>query len=126
MPLPPEDREWLEKQGIVYREERNGNDQCLIFSALPLPPGKYSANEADVLNLLPPNYPDAGPDMFYVRPRLTLANGRLAPATDANGAFLGETWQRWSRHWNDNPWRAGIDDVQTIYRRITRAINEAA
>jgi hypothetical protein len=126
MPLPPEDREWLEKHGIVYREELNGNDQCLIFGALPLPTGKYNANQADILNLLPSNYPDVGPDMFYVRPRLTLANGQLARATDANGTFLGETWQRWSRHWSDNPWRAGLDDIQTIYRRITRALNEAA
>lgn len=126
MSLPSDDRLWLGKQGIAFRDEQRDNQRCLIFVGLALPPGKFDVDKADILTLLPPNYPDAGPDMFYARPRLVLANGQLANATNVSETFLGETWQRWSRHWNSNTWRAGIDDIQTVFRRIKRALDEAA
>lgn len=125
MPLTQEDGDWLRRNGIAFSERANGNDGCLIFDALPLPAGKFGVANADILSVLPSNYPDSGPDMFYAKPKIVLADGRLAKNTDVDSNFFGEIWQRWSRHWNENPWRSGIDDVQTIYRRIMRALEEA-
>jgi hypothetical protein len=123
VPLPDEDRAWLEKQGIAYRESSEGESRYLLFPAWSLPDGKFNATEADILSILPSKYPDAGPDMFYVYPKITLAAGQIANKTNVDQPLLGKTWQRWSRHWD--VWRPGIDDIQTVYRRIERALREA-
>lgn len=123
MALSEEDVEWLKRNHSAYRVEQNGPKALLIFEAVSLPVDKFNIPATDILSVLPENYPDSGPDMFWVSPHLALSDGRLAKNTDVYEEFLGKQWQRWSRHFTG--WKSGEDDVQTIYLRIQRALMEA-
>jgi hypothetical protein len=50
-------------------------------------------------------------------PPVHYEDGRAPDNTNAE-VILGRSWQRWSRHFADSPWRPGIDDLQSFYRLI--------
>lgn len=122
--LPPEDRTYLETQGIAFEERDEGGQKAVILKAKTLPAGRFDAGQADILVLLPPGYPDCAPDMFYLMPWVRLTGGRYPRAADVAHAFGGQTWQRWSRH--NTAWRPGVDGIWTMLRRIERALEIAA
>lgn len=63
--------------------------------------------------------------MFYCLPWLKLrATNSYPRAADQQHTFRGQIWQRWSRH--NNTWRPGIDGINTMVKRIERALAEAA
>lgn len=128
--LTDEDHEKLRGRGVPFQEDEAA--RCLVFLSVPLPNGMYQVSSADVLVIIPPNYPDAGNDMLWTYPRLVRADGALIPNTSEPGphgdnrTFEGREFCRWSRHWQDHRvgrWRPGIDDVISIYRRIEWALN---
>lgn len=122
--LPPEDREYLQEQGIAFEELADGLSKAVVLKGWSLP-ARFDAGAADILILLPPAYPDCAPDMFYLMPWVRLASSQRYPnAADQPHAFAGKTWQRWSRH--NNAWRPGIDGIWTMVRRIERALEMAA
>lgn len=123
--LPSKDREYLAEKGITYEEVQEGGKKAVILRARPLPNGRFDALQADILIELPPGYPDAPPDMFYLLPWVKLTNGSKYPrAADQPHAFKGQTWQRWSRHCQD--WRPGADGIWTMLKRVENALKEAA
>jgi hypothetical protein len=123
--LPPEDRAYLDANGIAYEEVLEGPTKAVILKAWSLPAARYDTGAADILILLPPAYPDCAPDMFYLTPWVRLAHSQRYPnAADQPHPFAGKTWQRWSRH--NNTWRAGVDGIWTMLRRIERALEIAA
>jgi len=128
MPIAAEDGQWLSDQGVRYTEHHDpAHGPLLVFRDYLLPLEKFTVASADILTKLPSNFPDSGPDMFWAKPRVLLApDGRFANCTDVNETFLGESWQRWSRHWNTLPWHSGIDGIDTVYWRIRKALEEAA
>jgi hypothetical protein len=68
----------------------------------------------DLLLHLPPGFPDAQPDMFWVRPDVTVTQtGAAPPQADQRQVFLGLDWQRFSRHLQPGAWVPGLDDLQT-------------
>jgi len=127
LPLPEEDRAWLRDQGVVFTEDiDSAAGSVVVFLGFPLPAAKFTIAATDILTKLPPNYPDSGPDMFWVDPPALLApNGHEARQTQVREQLLGRTWQRWSRHFDASSWRTGIDDIQTVYWRIVTALKEA-
>jgi hypothetical protein len=127
MPLPDEDREWLRDQGVAFTEHVDpAAGSVVVFRGFALPAGKFMIPATDILTKLPPNYPDSGPDMFWVNPPALMApNGNEARQTQVYESLLGGTWQRWSRHFDASAWRSGVDDIQTVYWRIITAIKEA-
>jgi hypothetical protein len=123
--LPSADAAHLRTKAISYREVDQGGQKGLVFSDYALPPARFDADKADVLILLPPGYPDVPPDMFYLLPWVRLKNGNTFPkAADQPLNYENQTWQRWSRH---NPeWRAGVDGIWTMLKRVDTALQAAA
>lgn len=123
--LPEKDREYLESKSIVYEEHIQGSQKGVILKGFSLPNGRFDAEAADVLILLPPGYPDAPPDMFYTLPWLKLAGrGCYARRADQPFNFNGQRWQRWSRH--NSEWRPGADGIWTMIKRVEHALELAA
>jgi hypothetical protein len=90
-----------------------------VFVAMPDQrlPEMYQPNAVEILVKLPPQFPDAAPDMFWVRPAVHLANG-----TVPNGAsmehILGEPWMRFSWHLKPGAWQPGISSFADFHRCI--------
>lgn len=96
---------------------------CVVISDWAMPRGIEPA-VADVLLRLPQGFPDSAPDMFWVSPAVTVG-GRTIPGTAANGAYLGRSWQRWSRHFGST-WRRGVDDLASLLAIVRRCLADAA
>lgn len=129
MPLLFEDDyEKLKDRGLIYEEVEQ--QRFFIFSQYRLPERLYSVEVADVLVVIPPNYNQAGNDMFWTFPRLHRADGKpipqvLDPGGGDNRIWKGMEFCRWSRHWDPSSpgvWRPGKDDIISIYRRIDWAL----
>ncbi len=122
--LPPKDREYLEGKGLNYEERDTSGQKAIILHDHLLPDSKFDAIKADVLIMLPPGYPDMAPDMFYLDPWVRLANSNRYPnAADQRHDFDGRNWQRWSRHNKD--WRAGVDGIWVMLKRVQNALEVA-
>lgn len=123
--LPATDAEYLTSKGIPFEEINDAGRKGIVLKQRPLPIGRYDADTADILILLPAGYPDCPPDMFHLLPWVRLLNGNRYPnAADQPVDFDGKSWQRWSRH--NNEWRPGIDGIWTMIKRIETAIQVAA
>ncbi|WP_095090373.1 E2/UBC family protein [Mesorhizobium sophorae] len=120
----------LNKAGVDFKEEEGA--RFLIFKKFPLSKGVYladgkPADAVDVLYVIPQNYNASGGDMFWVHPRLHRADGKPIPNTggpspnEDSRTHEGVVFCRWSRHWNKNPWKPKVDNVQTIMDRISWA-----
>lgn len=118
----------LNERNISFEEGEP--NRFFIFTHYTLPGGMYNHQECDVLVVIPPNYNQAGNDMFWTYPRLLRSNGVPIPATNDPGAGDNRSWNgrefcRWSRHWNPGApavWRPGYDDIISIYRRVQWAL----
>ncbi|QNN23364.1 hypothetical protein HED60_14115 [Planctomycetales bacterium ZRK34] len=119
--LPTQDRRYLEEHGLEVEDVANGAEKGVVFKQYPVPADLYDTSATDVLIILPAGYPDTAPDMFFCNPWLKLRNGGKYPnRADAAHMFAGRRWQRWSRH--NSIWRPGVDGMQTMLRRIDRAL----
>ena len=124
--LPEFDRDYLTTKGYHFEEIIDANRKGLIIRGYKLPKGKYNHEEVDLLTLIPNGYPDARPDMWYFYPAILLIPGnRPARQTQATILFEGKTWQRWSRHYPANEWRAGIDGIHTYLKKVNNALEIA-
>lgn len=121
--LPSRCRLYLSESGIAF-DEVDGAQKAIILRAYPIPKGRYDAEQADILIVLPNGYPEVRPDMFFSLPWLKLVNGKYPKAADQPYDFNGQRWQRWSRH--QDQWRPGIDGIWTMLRRIDAALEMAA
>lgn len=118
MRLLETDNEFLSKKGYVF----DVTDYGIIIHNFSLP-SSYSDTNVDLLVLLPAGYPNAKLDMFWTIPRVTLKNGHLPKAAEAEGEYGGRTWQRWSRHW-PTPWRPGIDGLGTFLAAVHQELEK--
>lgn len=123
--LPSRDRRYLTEKGIAFEEVIDGTQKAVVFRGFSVPGGRFDHASADILVLLPAGYPDVAPDMFHALPWLRLVQDNRYPnAADVPVQFAGQAWQRWSRH--NNQWRAGVDGIWTMLKRIETALAEAA
>jgi len=110
--LPEEDIEFLDSIGYKWEARVDGNNKWVIICDYEVPDG-YSHKNVEVALRIDPGYPVSQIDMVYFCPALNLVDGRQ-PGALTNMAFLGKTWQRWSRHrTGHNPWRPGVDNLST-------------
>jgi hypothetical protein len=100
--------------GEVRGEASQGVE--LILRDVTLPAG-YSSSKADVLIKVPPAFPDARPDMFWVRPPLSLASGTQPQATSVEN-IGSEIWQRYSWHLQPQAWHAGTSRLRDFVRAV--------
>lgn len=123
--LPEEDRRYLAEKNIQYEETDSDGQRGVILHGFSLPNGRFDAAAVKLLILIPPGYSDVPPDMFYTDPWLRLVKSNTYPrAADVSVTFKGVSWQRWSRH--NNEWRAGVDGIWTMLKRIEHALEVAA
>ena len=124
-----EDYRILAETGLQYEEDEA--QRYLIVKNFPLADGLYVADgkpalAVDVLSVIPPNYNTAGCDMFWVHPQLARSDGKAIPQIGGpnqdSRTYKKVEYCRWSRHWNKRPWRAKIDNVQTILSRLEWAL----
>lgn len=114
--LTEPDRLYLESKDWRYEVISEEQMISVVIYDYPLPVG-YSPSKVDLLLRLPAGFPDAAPDMFWVDPAVTYADGAVPPATEVRELHHERTWQRWSRHLAV-AWRPGIDNLQTYLRLI--------
>jgi hypothetical protein len=123
-----EDYQTLAEANLAFIEDEA--TRFLIFTAFPLPEGLYVANgepckTVEVLYIIPENYNTSGGDMIWVYPMIARADGQPIPNSGDGGinqdsrTFNDKEYIRWSRHWNNSPWKPKVDKVQTIIDRIT-------
>jgi len=64
--------------------------------------------------------------MWWFSPSIKLADGRVAPATEATERHIGRDWQRWSRHFQAGQWRSGIDGLESYLALIRHELARSA
>jgi hypothetical protein len=120
--LPERDRSFLDRKDYKYSVQRADQQTCLTINDFPLPAGFNVAN-CELLIRLPAGWPDATPDMFWVRPNLTVSGATPAQA-QVHEQLLGLAWQRFSRHLTSGQWRPGLDDLEAWMTWITRSLHQ--
>jgi hypothetical protein len=88
----------------------------LVISGYKLP-GSFLPGGVDLLVKLPPAFPDAQPDMFWVHPPVKTASGTLPRATSIE-TLLGDNWQRFSWHLAAGAWQPGVSTLRDFMRCI--------
>lgn len=121
--LPERDEEYLKSKGFKYTLTPSGNEIMLVFPDFPVSSPPHNRCNVDLLVRLPPGYPNANPDMFWVVPELRLANGQHPEAASTFETHLGRQWQRFSRHYKGDQWRAGVDGIWTHLNFIQRELS---
>ena len=128
MSLPEIDAAYLGERGITHGIVVDSGMTCVVVSQWPLPRG-FDRDESDLLIRLSPGYPDVPPDMWWFSPPVHLANGQDLPATNAVEAYLGRSWQRWSRHFSGGQWQSGVDGLESflalIRQNLERSVPES-
>jgi hypothetical protein len=115
MTIPKADEDYLNMKGLRWEflAEAAGSDRLLVIRDVPLAPGKYNHETADVLFRIPGGFPTALLDMFWVTPVLSFAGGGTPPAATERATHESRTWQRFSRHLPSGRWRPGVDSLKT-------------
>ncbi len=93
-----------------------GGWSFLVISGYKIP-GGFQPGGVDLLVKLPPAFPDAQPDMFWVHPTVKTPSGTLPRATCIEN-LLGRDWQRFSWHLAAGAWQPGISTLRDFMRCI--------
>lgn len=123
--------EFCERQGYSTPEIQDlpGGGKLVRINKVILPKGKWNRDDADVLFVVPPGYPAARPDCFWVTPAsFRLAGGGTPQASNDGNPIPGDpvsgrptTWFSWHL----SHWTPGQDSLvsyfQTILTRLTPA-----
>ena len=118
------DQRFLDDLGVGYEVAVEGAFVSVVLAGLAVPAG-LTPGVVDLMMLLPPGFPDAGPDMFWVDPPLSGPDSATIPGTEVREQHLGRSWQRWSRHIGGQ-WRPGIDNLATYLAYVRRCFEQAA
>lgn len=105
----------LDVSDAELRAQTNGWT-WLIIRGFALPRG-YSPQSVDLLVKLPPLFPEAAPDMFWVSPAVRAPGGRNPRATSSE-VLLGASWQRFSWHLAKGAWAPGRSTLRDYLRCI--------
>lgn len=104
-------------EAIVERGRR-----WLLLQDYALPSG-YTVDAVCLALEIPPTYPAAQIDMFYLLPAAVLRSGGQIPATEYREDIRGQQFQRWSRHRGaGNQWSSSHDNVVTHLALVESAI----
>jgi hypothetical protein len=110
----------LERAGLspdrAQLHAEQGGWTFLVISDFELPAG-FEPNHVEILVKLPPGFPDAAPDMFWIYPAVKAPNGSL-PRSTTGERLLGKNWQRFSWHLAAGSWKPGVSDLRDFLRCI--------
>lgn len=123
MPLLQDDEQYLKNKGYEFQTLDEASRTLLIIKQFKLPIG-YSQDAVDLLIIIPQGYPAAALDMFWVIPEVRIASNNSYPVNaDVFETFLGQTWQRFSRHYS---WRPYVDSVASHLNSVQRSLMQIA
>ncbi|MER9971355.1 E2/UBC family protein [Mesorhizobium sp. M0060] len=122
--LPAIDQDYLQARAPGHSVSLDGGMIAIIIPSFPLPSG-FTAVSADLLLRLSPGYPDVAPDMWWFEPAVRRTDGQVIEATHSQEAYLGRTWQRWSRHFQAGQWRSGIDSLESYLTLVKKELDVA-
>ncbi|RJT30909.1 MULTISPECIES: E2/UBC family protein [Mesorhizobium] len=122
--LPAVDQDYLQARAPGHSVSLDGGMIAIIIPSFPLPSG-FTAVAADLLLRLSPGYPDVAPDMWWFEPAVRRTDGQVIEATQSQEAYLGRTWQRWSRHFQAGQWRSGIDSLESYLTLVRKELDVA-
>ena len=105
----------VERDGTARIVKQPDGWTFVIFD-YPVPCG-FRPERTQLLVKLPPLFPDAAPDMFWVKPALTTPGGGQ-PRNTCMEQVLGEMWQRFSWHLQPGAWKPGVSDLRDFMRCI--------
>ncbi len=77
----------------------------------------YRPDQVQLLVKLPPLFPVAAPDMFWVKPSVVTAMGAEPRGTGIE-TVLAEAWQRFSWHLPPGAWKPGVSDLRDFMRCV--------
>nr|WP_255626688.1 E2/UBC family protein [Phyllobacterium sp. KW56] len=123
--MPSIDQSHLDERAPGNTVTVDGGMICITIRDFCLSSG-FTQDKADLLLRLSPGYPDVPPDMWWFHPAVMRADGQPIAATQAHEAYLGRTWQRWSRHLNPGQWRAGVDSIESYLALVRKELDLAA
>ena len=107
------DADDLKKRGFDLKIIETPPKIYMRFNGFPLPPGIYNMGKTDLLIFTTSNYPNAGFDMFWTDPELTLKDDRIPNGADSIESHLGTGWRMFSYHpYQQTPWNPADDSVQ--------------
>jgi hypothetical protein len=102
--------------GRARLHQEAGGWLFLVISGYELPAG-FHPNRVDLLLKLPPAFPDAAPDMFWVYPAVTAPSG-CVPRASSIEPLLGKEWQRFSWHLAPTAWKPGSSTLKDYLRCV--------
>jgi hypothetical protein len=82
-------------------------------------PSAYQPASVKLLVKLPPLFPEAQPDMFWISPAVNTSVGAV-PAGASMEQVLDTPWQRFSWHLKPGAWKPGVSTLRD-YMRCIRA-----
>lgn len=116
------DEAHLDRLGLVWETDESTGKRYLFIHGYPVPSG-YTISSTTLALLIPPTYPHAQIDMFYVHPPLVKSTGAVIPATQSKATIRGLQFQRWSRHRGTcSQWNPRTDNVITHLALVESAI----
>lgn len=106
------DLQVLKDHGLEYQMVEDGLRIYIIFKDYPLPPEIYNMDKVELMIFTTPQYPNAGFDMFWTDPKLTLKNGGAPKSGEQMESYMGRTWRRFSWHpYQGKGWNPSRDSV---------------
>jgi hypothetical protein len=102
-----------------------------LIPSFPLPADRFEQLETPVLVVIPPGYPNTGPDNFFVRQDLRLKGGAAPAAFNPNSnsssgpAPIPGAWGWFS--WHPQAWRPSAridqgDNLETYVRGVSMCL----
>ena len=91
----------------------------LTFANFPMP-DCYLPRSVRLRIKLPPGFPDAEPDMFWLSPPIRTTAGNPPQGSSVEPTPSGESWQQFSWHLHPGAWIPGISSLRD-YMRCVRA-----
>ncbi|MBJ3786406.1 multiubiquitin domain-containing protein [Devosia sediminis] len=117
----PVDSTYLDNLGFAWETILEGGHRWLLIADYAVPAG-YQASAVQLALLVPPTYPQAEIDMFYVYPPLARTDGGAIPNL-MQQVIGGITFQTWSRHRGQGAvWNPRRDNVVTHLALVESAI----
>lgn len=105
----------LEPRRVQLHPEAGGWS-TLVIPDYRLPPG-FEPACVELLLKLPPLFPEAAPDMFWVHPAVRTVGG-VPPRATSIERLLGKEWQRFSWHLASGAWKPGVSTLRDYLRCV--------
>jgi hypothetical protein len=126
MSLLEDDEQYLKDKGFKYHTYPQADGTIFLVIKDYSIPDNLRPDKADLLVKIPPLYPQAQMDMFWVHPEVRLvSNNQYPQAANVFENYLGLSWQRFSRHYSSNLWRPGIDSLVSHLIFVRRCLEKS-